>query len=37
MIALEGDADDVVIGDARKLVAAAGGDSVGEAFAGMNH
>ncbi len=37
MKALEGDADDVVIGDARKLVAAAGGDSVRQAFAGMNH
>ncbi len=37
MIALEGDADEVVIGDARKLVAAAGGDSVQKAFAGMNH
>ena len=33
----EGDADEVVIGDARKLVAAAGGDSVQKAFSGMNH
>jgi len=37
MKALEGDADEVVIGDAKKLVAAAGGDSVQKAFSGMNH
>jgi len=37
MKGLEGDADEVVIGDARKLVAAAGGDSVQKAFSGMNH
>ena len=37
MKALEGDADEVVIGDARNLVGAAGGDSVQKAFSGMNH
>ena len=36
MKALEGDADEVAIGDARNLVAAAGGDSVWRAFIGMN-
>ncbi len=35
--ALEGDADELVIGDAKKLVTAAGGDSVQKAFSGMNH
>jgi uncharacterized oxidoreductase len=34
--ALEGDEDEVAIGDARNLVAAAGGDSVQKAFSGMN-
>jgi uncharacterized oxidoreductase len=34
--ALEGDADEVAIGDAKKLVTAAGGDSARVAFAGMN-
>ncbi len=33
---LEGDADEVAIGDAKNLVAAAGGDSVRAAFSGMN-
>jgi hypothetical protein len=33
---LEGDADEVAIGDARNLVAAAGGDPVRQAFSGMN-
>jgi uncharacterized oxidoreductase len=36
MKALEGDADEVAIGDAKKLVGAAGGDSVRAAFSGMN-
>jgi uncharacterized oxidoreductase len=36
MKALEGDADEVAIGDAKKLVAVAGGDSVRAAFSGMN-
>ncbi|MGO9600314.1 MAG: SDR family NAD(P)-dependent oxidoreductase [Isosphaeraceae bacterium] len=36
MKALEGDADEVAIGDARNLDAAAGGDSVRRAFIGMN-
>ena len=36
MKALEGDADEVAIGDARNLVAAAGGDSVRRAFMGIN-
>lgn len=34
--ALEGDADEVAIGDAKKLVAAAGGKSAQKAFSGMN-
>ena len=33
---LEGDADELAIGDARNLVAAAGGESVWKAFTGMN-
>ena len=37
MKALEGDADEVAIGDAKKLLAAAGGDSAAKAFSGMNH
>ena len=36
MKALEGDADEVAIGDAEKLVASAGGDTVRAAFSGMN-
>ena len=36
MSALEGDTEEVAIGDARNLVAAAGGDSVWRAFMGMN-
>jgi len=35
--ALEGDGDEVAIGDAKNLLAAAGGDSVQNAFSGMNH
>jgi uncharacterized oxidoreductase len=34
--ALEGDADEVAIGDARNLVGAAGGDAVKKVFSGMN-
>jgi hypothetical protein len=34
--ALEGESDELAIGDARNLVAAAGGDSVRKAFLGMN-
>jgi len=34
--ALEGDADEVAIGDARNLVGAAGGDTVKKVFSGMN-
>jgi uncharacterized oxidoreductase len=34
--ALDGDADEVAIGDARNLVAAAGGNSIRRAFSGMN-
>jgi hypothetical protein len=34
--ALEGDADEVPIGDAKKLVTAAGGDTIRAAFSGMN-
>jgi len=37
MKALEGDADEVAIGDAKKLVAAAGGEAVQRVFLGMNH
>jgi uncharacterized oxidoreductase len=36
MKALEGDADEVAIGDARNLVGAAGGDAVKKVFSGMN-
>jgi uncharacterized oxidoreductase len=36
MKALAGDADEVAIGDAKKLVAAAGGDTVRAVFTGMN-
>jgi uncharacterized oxidoreductase len=36
MKALEGDADEVAIGDAKKLVASACGDTVRAAFSGMN-
>ncbi len=34
--ALEGDADQVAIGDARNLVGAAGGDAVKKVFSGLN-
>ncbi len=34
--ALEGDADEVAIGDARNLVGAAGGDAVKKVFSGLN-
>ena len=37
MKALEGEEDEVAIGDAKKLVAAAGDDSAATAFSGMNH
>ena len=36
MKALQGDEDELAIGAAKKLVAAAGGESVHQAFAGMN-
>ncbi len=34
--ALEGDADEVPVGDVKKLVTAAGGDTIRAAFSGMN-
>jgi uncharacterized oxidoreductase len=37
MTALQDDADEVAIGEAKKLVAATGGDSVRRTFTGMNH
>jgi hypothetical protein len=37
MKTLEGDADEVPIGDAKKLLAAPGGDTVQAAFSGMSH